>query len=389
MTEPTPQELVAEVRTALEAATPGPWSDYRQDCLPREQRTTTIKAVTVRQDNWRAAQTVAKTDQTSKRKYDDAYLIANAPTWLGQLCTALTAALDANREMHAENEALCVGLRKILHKATVLSKQDNAILWIAREAKAALTATEPTGVSLRAELAELKADVARALIHAQRDELAEAQKENALLRQPIEMYDEEGNRVAVNSWTPVESGRLEELEGAERSLAEAQELIRMLIATEGNLFIEAKAKATTFLEGAEDWSKRVATPAHLRGDGPCQDCGSLNIVWFTDNVVWNAVMEAEKHAFASDRPETGILCPFCFVKRAEEAGLRPTGWRVTPEWPWRTAALADAAMPEARKSLVFCPGCKSAIYEQAAIDGWCWDCNPDGRTATPETEQAP
>lgn len=95
---------------------------------------------------------------------------------------------------------------------------------------------------------------------------------------------------------------------------------------------------------------RLATPSHLRGDGPCQDCGSLNIVWFTDNVVWNAVMEAEKHVFASDRPETGILCPFCFVKRAEDAGLQPTGWRITPEWPWRTDALADAATPETEQA---------------------------------------
>ena len=26
-----------------------------------------------------------------------------------------------------------------------------------------------------------------------------------------------------------------------------------------------------------------------------------------------------------------------------------------------------------------CPGCFQTIYDDAAKDGWCWDCNPKNR----------
>ena len=73
-------------------------------------------------------------------------------------------------------------------------------------------------------------------------------------------------------------------------------------------------------------------PERLRGDGPCGDCGtSDNIVWFTDNVLWNAVMGGPG---TMDDPG-GIVCIPCFIKRTDTAGLDPTGWRLTAEWPWR------------------------------------------------------
>ena len=46
----------------------------------------------------------------------------------------------------------------------------------------------------------------------------------------------------------------------------------------------------------------------------CDDCGGPNIVWHTDNPTWNAVMDP-----TDDRP--AILCPVCFVKRAEASGV--------------------------------------------------------------------
>lgn len=68
----------------------------------------------------------------------------------------------------------------------------------------------------------------------------------------------------------------------------------------------------------------------LRGDGPCSDCGTAdNIVWFTESVFWNAVCRADPEAMEP------ILCIRCFVRRTEEQGFRPTGWRLLPEWPWR------------------------------------------------------
>jgi len=62
----------------------------------------------------------------------------------------------------------------------------------------------------------------------------------------------------------------------------------------------------------------------LDGDTPCTDCGiDHNIVWFTDNVLWN-------HVCVEDNP---ILCVKCFVRRVEEVGYRPASWRLLPEWP--------------------------------------------------------
>lgn len=76
----------------------------------------------------------------------------------------------------------------------------------------------------------------------------------------------------------------------------------------------------------------------LRGDGPCQQCGTLDIVtWFAPSVFWNAVVRnhPESPYYESD----AILCIPCFVALAEEVGFRPTSWQLTPEWPWRAAAV--------------------------------------------------
>lgn len=68
----------------------------------------------------------------------------------------------------------------------------------------------------------------------------------------------------------------------------------------------------------------------IAGDGPCGDCGtSENVVWFTDNVFWNAIVRSQP-----DYVEP-ILCIPCFVRRTEALGYRPTGWRVHPEFHWQ------------------------------------------------------
>ena len=70
----------------------------------------------------------------------------------------------------------------------------------------------------------------------------------------------------------------------------------------------------------------------LEGDTPCSACHTEeNIVWFTDDVVWNYVCRPPGYALDP------ILCLPCFIEKAERAGLRPTGWRVTPQWPWQYA----------------------------------------------------
>lgn len=61
----------------------------------------------------------------------------------------------------------------------------------------------------------------------------------------------------------------------------------------------------------------MTLPEHLRGDGPCHDCGTAdNIIWFTDSALWNRVMGGPD---AADDPG-GILCIPCFVVRADAAG---------------------------------------------------------------------
>lgn len=83
-------------------------------------------------------------------------------------------------------------------------------------------------------------------------------------------------------------------------------------------------------------------PAHLRGDGPCADCGTFdNPVWFTDNILWNHV--TGESVYAEDA-HSAILCPNCFVKRADAVGLEPTGWHISAEWPWRAKATDSAAV---------------------------------------------
>lgn len=80
-------------------------------------------------------------------------------------------------------------------------------------------------------------------------------------------------------------------------------------------------------------------PAELRGDGPCDDCGTRdNIVWYADSVFWNRVMGGSE---ATGDPG-GIVCIPCFVRRVHAAGLYPTGWRLLPEFHWETATEYEA-----------------------------------------------
>ena len=79
-------------------------------------------------------------------------------------------------------------------------------------------------------------------------------------------------------------------------------------------------------------------PEHLRGDGPCQTCGTENnIVWFTESPFWNAVVRNSD----PDTPDQ-ILCIPCFVKLADFKGFHITGWQLTPEWHWETKAEREA-----------------------------------------------
>lgn len=80
----------------------------------------------------------------------------------------------------------------------------------------------------------------------------------------------------------------------------------------------------------------------LQGDAPCNECGTTdNIVWFTDNTLWNNAVRGPDYALAMARWGVDpILCLTCFIGVVEEQGYRPAGWRVLPEWPVRQEATS-------------------------------------------------
>lgn len=66
---------------------------------------------------------------------------------------------------------------------------------------------------------------------------------------------------------------------------------------------------------------RARVPYQLHPEALCMDCGGENVVWFAPNDLWNRVMGSPN----------GIVCPNCFIKRAERAGLDRAAWRLEPE----------------------------------------------------------
>lgn len=65
------------------------------------------------------------------------------------------------------------------------------------------------------------------------------------------------------------------------------------------------------------------------GDRKCDACHRANPVWFAPSPLWNIVIGGPE---ATDDPG-GVLCPICFIEKAEAAGIMPaTGaWLVTKE----------------------------------------------------------
>jgi hypothetical protein len=52
----------------------------------------------------------------------------------------------------------------------------------------------------------------------------------------------------------------------------------------------------------------------------CIDCGHEFGVWFAENPVWNEIIPGR----------VGMLCPCCFIVRAEKHGFKTTGWKMVP-----------------------------------------------------------
>jgi hypothetical protein len=57
----------------------------------------------------------------------------------------------------------------------------------------------------------------------------------------------------------------------------------------------------------------------------CDDCGGQNVAWLAPSPVWNAVVRTANPEVADP-----MLCPTCFILRAEKAGMDKV-WMVIPK----------------------------------------------------------
>ncbi len=55
----------------------------------------------------------------------------------------------------------------------------------------------------------------------------------------------------------------------------------------------------------------------------CDDCGGTNVTWFAPSYLWNKV------ARRLDGTDP-MLCPRCFIIRAEAMGINDSAWMVVP-----------------------------------------------------------
>jgi hypothetical protein len=85
----------------------------------------------------------------------------------------------------------------------------------------------------------------------------------------------------------------------------------------------------------------TSTPTQDATESRCDLCGGHSPVWYAPNAIWNRVVGGPD---AKDDPG-GFLCPVCFIRRAEDADIKPTAWVVRPETPqdYPTALTQDAA----------------------------------------------
>lgn len=83
----------------------------------------------------------------------------------------------------------------------------------------------------------------------------------------------------------------------------------------------------------------------------CDECGGVNPVWFAPNDVWNLVVGGPD---ATDDPG-GILCPICFIRKAEGAGVRPTAWALSPERLTTDQSQAERLREALRREIVNSP----------------------------------
>ena len=98
----------------------------------------------------------------------------------------------------------------------------------------------------------------------------------------------------------------------------------------------------------------LAIPDYLLIPETCKICGVYSPTWFTDSDLWNLIDEA------------GILCPACFITKAEKAGVKTTGWKLIPE---ERVEKAESEARQLREQLEEANASKVVnLYRQPEID---------------------
>lgn len=99
---------------------------------------------------------------------------------------------------------------------------------------------------------------------------------------------------------------------------------------EGEVSDDAAFSSDNALKHVANILRRTAHSGEGRSNDDvlcCDECGRPNPVWFAPSDVWNLAVGG---ADATDDPG-GVLCPICFIAKAETAGIKPNGWRIEPE----------------------------------------------------------
>lgn len=115
--------------------------------------------------------------------------------------------------------------------------------------------------------------------------------------------------------------------------------------------------------GAVEPAPVVETNPCEHPEATCEVCGGPNVVWFAANELWNKVMGG---------PD-GVVCPVCFVHRAESLGLNGAAWELRQE------VSDDALVVES--PLVPC-ACELRMVKPGAE---CDDCRRERKAPVVET----
>jgi hypothetical protein len=110
-------------------------------------------------------------------------------------------------------------------------------------------------------------------------------------------------------------------------------------------------------ESVSEGLRPFASESERKSESRCDDCAGVNPVWFAPNKLWNLVVGGPEEK----GDPGGFLCPNCFIRRAEAAGIASAAWELRPAVdsiaPACGAAEASPCQSEDVTSYGRCRGC--------------------------------